>query len=60
MSASQLETTINSPSDARDGILTSTRGEVREAVDRALDLMARASCASPSARRTANGKCING
>jgi 2,3,4,5-tetrahydropyridine-2,6-dicarboxylate N-succinyltransferase len=39
MSASQLETTINAAFDARDGISTSTKGEVREAVDRALELM---------------------
>jgi 2,3,4,5-tetrahydropyridine-2,6-dicarboxylate N-succinyltransferase len=39
MSASQLETTINSAFDARDGISTSTKGEIREAVDRALELM---------------------
>jgi len=31
MSASQLESTINSAFDARDGISTSTKGEVREA-----------------------------
>ena len=39
MSASQLETTINAAFDARDGISTSTKGEVREAVDHALELM---------------------
>ena len=39
MSANQLEATINSAFDARDGISTSTKGEVREAVDHALDLM---------------------
>jgi 2,3,4,5-tetrahydropyridine-2-carboxylate N-succinyltransferase len=39
MPASQLETTINAAFDARDGISTSTKGEIREAVDRALELM---------------------
>src|SRR5690242_14226920 len=39
MSATQLESTINSAFDARDGISTSTRGEVRDAVDHALELM---------------------
>ena len=39
MSAAQLESTINSAFDARDGISTSTKGEVRDAVDHALELM---------------------
>jgi 2,3,4,5-tetrahydropyridine-2-carboxylate N-succinyltransferase len=39
MSLAALETTINSAFDAREGITTSTKGEVREAVDHALDLM---------------------
>jgi 2,3,4,5-tetrahydropyridine-2-carboxylate N-succinyltransferase len=39
MSLSALESTINSAFDARDGISTATRGEVREAVDHALDLL---------------------
>src|ERR1700720_3796840 len=39
MSLSALETTINSAFDAREGISTATRGEVREAVDHALDLL---------------------
>src|SRR5277367_4158173 len=39
MSAAALESTINGAFDARDGISTSTRGEVREAVDHALDLL---------------------
>ncbi|HWN78162.1 MAG TPA: 2,3,4,5-tetrahydropyridine-2,6-dicarboxylate N-succinyltransferase, partial [Bradyrhizobium sp.] len=39
MSLSALETTINSAFDAREGISTATRGEIREAVDHALDLL---------------------
>jgi len=39
MSLSALETTINSAFDAHEGISTATRGEVREAVDHALDLL---------------------
>ena len=33
MSLQALESTINSAFDARDGVSTSTKGEVREAVD---------------------------
>ena len=54
MSASQLETTINAAFDARDGISTSTKGEVREAVDHALDLMDKGE--ARVAVREANGK----
>jgi 2,3,4,5-tetrahydropyridine-2-carboxylate N-succinyltransferase len=39
MSLSALESTINAAFDARDGISTATKGEVREAVDHALDLL---------------------
>ena len=39
MSLSALESTINGAFDARDGISTSTRGEVREAVDQALETL---------------------
>src|SRR5262244_4002036 len=39
MSAAQLETIINNAFEARDGISTSTKGEVRDAVDHALELM---------------------
>src|SRR5258708_36559954 len=39
MSLSALETTINGAFDAREGISTATRGEIREAVDHALDLL---------------------
>src|SRR5277367_1038901 len=39
MSAAALESTINTAFDARDGISTATKGEVRDAVDHALDLL---------------------
>ena len=39
MSLSALESTIDTAFEGRDGISTSTKGEVREAVDHALDLM---------------------
>ena len=39
MSLSALETTINSAFDARDGISTATKGEVRDAVESALELL---------------------
>src|SRR3984957_9028057 len=39
MSLASLESTINAAFDARDGISTATRGEVRDAVDHALDLL---------------------
>jgi len=39
MSLQALESTINAAFDARDGISASTKGEVREAVDHALDLL---------------------
>src|SRR6476660_3553110 len=39
MSLSALETTIKDAFDAREGISTATRGEIREAVDHALDLL---------------------
>ena len=54
MSAAQLESTINSAFDARDGISTSTKGEVREAVDHALELMDKG--AARVAEREADGK----
>jgi len=37
MSRSALESTINAAFDARDGVSTATRGEVREAVEQALE-----------------------
>ena len=39
MSVSALESTVNNAFEARDGISTATRGEVRDAVDRALELL---------------------
>ena len=39
MSAAALESTINAAFDARDGISGATKGEVRDAVDHALDLL---------------------
>jgi 2,3,4,5-tetrahydropyridine-2-carboxylate N-succinyltransferase len=39
MSLSVLETTLNAAFDARDTVNSSTKGEVREAVDHALDLL---------------------
>ena len=39
MSLPALESAINAAFDARDGISTATKGEVREAVDHALDLL---------------------
>src|SRR6202046_5114409 len=39
MSLASLEPTVNTAFDARDGISTATRGEVREAVDHALELL---------------------
>ena len=39
MSLPALESTINGAFEARDGISTSTKGEVRDAVDHALELL---------------------
>ncbi len=39
MSLAQLETTIDTAFEARDGVSAATKGEVRDAVDHALDLM---------------------
>src|SRR5690348_11473988 len=39
MSLSALESTINSAFDARDGVSATTKGEVRDAVDSALELL---------------------
>ena len=54
MSVSTLETTINAAFDARDGISAATRGEVRDAVDHALDLLDRGE--ARVAEREASGK----
>src|SRR6201746_205303 len=39
MSLASLESTVNTAFDARDGISAATRGEVRDAVEHALDLL---------------------
>ena len=39
MSLASLESTINTAFDARDGISSATKGEVRDAVEHALDLL---------------------
>src|SRR6201982_2246156 len=54
MSLSALESTINSAFDARDGISTSTKGEVREAVDQALETLDKGE--ARVAERGADGK----
>ena len=54
MSLSALESTVNSAFDARDGISTSTKGEVREAVDSALELLDKGE--ARVAERDASGK----
>ena len=41
MSLSALESTIDTAFDARDGISAATKGEVRDAVDHALELLDR-------------------
>src|SRR5437773_4017125 len=54
MSLSALESTVNAAFDARDGISTSTKGEVREAVDHALELLDKGE--ARVAEREAGGK----
>ena len=54
MSLSALETTVNTAFDAREGISTSTKGEVREAVDHALELLDKGE--ARVAEREASGK----
>jgi hypothetical protein len=54
MSLSALESTVNSAFEARDGISTSTKGEVREAVDHALELLDKGE--TRVAERGADGK----
>ena len=50
MSLSALESTVNAAFDARDGISTATKGEVREAVDHALELLDKGEVARRRAR----------
>jgi 2,3,4,5-tetrahydropyridine-2-carboxylate N-succinyltransferase len=54
MSLPALESTINTAFDARDGITTATKGEVRDAVDHALDLLDKGE--ARVAEREASGK----
>ena len=54
MSLASLESTVNAAFDARDGISTATKGEVREAVDQALELLDNG--AARVAEREASGK----
>src|ERR1700716_2797978 len=54
MSLASLESTINTAFDARDGISTATKGEVRDAVDHALDLLDKGE--ARVAEREASGK----
>ena len=54
MSLSALESTINAAFDARDGISTATKGEVRDAVEHALDLLDKGE--ARVAEREASGK----
>src|ERR1700720_2853350 len=54
MSLSALQSTVNPAFDARDGISTATKGEVRDAVDHALELLDKGE--ARVAEREANGK----
>ena len=54
MSLASLESSVNSAFDARDGISTATKGEVRDAVDHALDLLDKGE--ARVAEREASGK----
>src|SRR6267154_1630415 len=54
MSLVSLESTVNTAFDARDGISTATKGEVRDAVDHALELLDKGE--ARVAVREANGK----
>ena len=56
MSFSALESTINGAFEARDGISTATRGEVRDAVDGALELLDKGQ--ARVAEREANGERV--
>ena len=54
MSLASLESTVNTAFDARDGISIATRGEVRDAVDHALELLDKGE--ARVAEREAGGK----
>ena len=60
MSLAALETTVNSAFDAREGISTATKGEVRDAVDHALDLLDKgeARVAEREAERQVEGQSV--
>ena len=60
MSLSALESTVNAAFDARDGISTATKGEVREAVDHALELLDKgeARVAEREAERQMEGQSV--
>jgi 2,3,4,5-tetrahydropyridine-2-carboxylate N-succinyltransferase len=55
-----LERAIDKAFDDRDSISTSTLGETRDAVETALDLLARVWRVSPSASRMDSGRSTNG
>ena len=54
MSLASLESTVNTAFDARDGVSTATKGEVRDAVDHALELLDKGE--ARVAERGASGK----
>src|ERR1700751_2639594 len=54
MSLASPESTVNAAFDARDGVSATTKGEVREAVDHALDLLDKGE--ARVAEREASGK----
>src|SRR6201985_1913949 len=54
MSLASLETTVNAAFDARDGVSATTKGEVREAVDHALEILDKGE--ARVAEREASGK----
>lgn len=61
MSLSALETTLNAAFDARDTVSTATTGEVRDAVELALDMLEQARGEGRLAGRpTANGRSTSG
>ncbi len=60
MSLASLESTVNTAFDARDGISTATKGEVRDAVDHALELLDKGEARVAEREAAANGKSING
>ena len=55
MSLASLESTLNAAFEARDGISTATKGEVRDAVEHALELLDKGE--ARVAEREAGDKC---